>query len=109
MQIPVQVTFKGVPVDDAIERLCIEQAEALERFGPLVSCRVVIDKPHQHKRSGNLYDIRLDVKLPGREIAVSRTSTDQVAHERAEVAVREAFNDARRQIEHALRARREHT
>lgn len=108
MQIPIQVTFKGVPVDDEVERLCNEQAEALEKFGPIVSCRVVIDKPHQHRRRGNLYDVRLDIKIPGREIAVSRTPGEHVTSERAEVAVREAFGEARRQVQDAIRTRREH-
>ena len=108
MQIPVQVTFKGLPVNDEIERLCIQHAEALEKFGPLVSCRVVIDKPHQHKKRGNLFDVRLDIKIPGREIAVSRTPAEHAVSEHAEVALREAFDEARRQIQDAVRVRREY-
>lgn len=108
MQVPVQVTFKGLPVNDEIERRCIELAEALERFGPIVSCRVVIDQPHRHKQRGNLFDVRLDVKIPGREIAVSRTPAEHAKSEHADVALREAFDEARRQIQDAVRVRREH-
>lgn len=107
MQIPVQVTFKGVPVNDEVERACIRHAEELERFGPIVSCRVVIDKPHRHHQHGNLYDVRLDIKLPGREIAVSRAPADHARNDHADVVLREAFDEARRQIQDFVRVRRE--
>jgi hypothetical protein len=107
MQIPVQVSFKGLPVDDQIERMCIQHAEGLEKFGRVVSCRVVIDKPHQHHKRGNLFDVRLDIKIPGREIAVTRTAPEHAESEHAEVALREAFDEARRQIQDAVRVRRE--
>jgi hypothetical protein len=107
MQVPVQVTFKGLPVNDDVERACIRLAEGLERFGPIVSCRVVIDKPHRRHVHGNLYDVRLDVRLPGREIAVSRTPSEHAKSEHSDVALREAFDEARRQVQDAVRARRE--
>ena len=107
MQVPVQVSFKGHAVDDAIERACIQHAEALERFGPIISCRIVIDQPHHHQKKGNLFDVRLDIRLPGnREIAVSRTPGEHVMSEHAEVALKEAFDEARRQIQDAVRVRR---
>lgn len=107
MQIPVQVTFKGLPVDDEIQRACIPHAEALERFGPVVSWRFVIDKPHRHQQRGSLLDVRLDVKLPDCEVAVSRTPDEHAKREHADVALREAFDETLPQIQDAVRTRRE--
>ena len=43
MQVPVQVTFTDIPVDDEAEALCHRLAEKLEQYcGELTSCRVVV-------------------------------------------------------------------
>jgi hypothetical protein len=107
MQVPVQVTFKGLPVNDEIERACVQHAQGLEKFGRITSCRVVIDQPHHHKKHGNLFDVRIDLRIPGKEIAVSRTPPEHTKSEHADVALREAFDEARRQLQDAVRERRE--
>ena len=100
MQIPVQVTFRDVPVDDHIEAECRREAQKLERyFDRITSCRVVVAQPHRHHKKGNHFDVRIDLTLPGAEIVINREPTQSQRDEEWQVAVREAFDRARRRLE----------
>ncbi|MFQ5792820.1 MAG: cold shock domain-containing protein, partial [Acidobacteriota bacterium] len=46
--------------------------------------------------------------LPGEELVVSRNPADHAAHEDVYVAVRDAFDEVRRQLEDCVRRRRGH-
>ncbi len=100
MQTPVQVTFRDFPVDGLIESACRREAEKLERYyDRITSCRVVLAQPHRHKRKGNQFDIRIDLKVPGAEIVVNREPSEPLRDEDWQTAVHEAFDRARRQLE----------
>lgn len=107
MQVPVQVTFRDMPVSDAVEAACLKEAAGLERFyDRITSCRVVVAESHRRHQKGNLYEVRLDVAVPGRVLAVNREPAEHHRDEDVHVAVREAFDRMRRQLEdHARRAR----
>lgn len=100
MDVPLQISFRNMDKSDAIEARVRERAEKLERyFGHITSCRVVVEAPDRHHRKGKLYHVRIDLGVPGREIVVSRHPKDNHAHEDVYVAVRDAFDAARRQLE----------
>ena len=100
MQIPVQVSFHDLPVDDHIEAECRREAQKLERyFDRITSCRVVIAKPHRHHKKGNQLDVRIDLTLPGAEIVINREPAPNHSEEEWQVTVREAFDRARRRLE----------
>lgn len=106
MQMPVQITFRQMASSPAIEERIRERAAALERFfDRVVSCRVVVEcrQPHQQ---GNLFQVRIDLSVPGREIAVGRETKSQHAHKDVFAAIRDAFDAARRQLEDHARERR---
>lgn len=97
MQYPVQVTFRDMSISDAIEAACWEEAEKLERYCPrLTSCRVVVAESHRRRRQGNLFEIRIDLTLPGTELVVNREPPAHAQHEDVQVAIRESFDTARR-------------
>lgn len=102
----LQITFRNVDRSPAVEARIREHAAELERFfDRIVSCRVAIEVP-QRRRQGNLCHIRIDLKVPGKEIVVKRDPPEHQAHEDIYVAVRDAFNAVRRQLEdHARRQR----
>lgn len=108
MQIPVQVSFKDMRVSDAVERRIWEEAEDLERYaGRLTSCRVVVDSPHRRGVQGQLYRVLIDITLPGGEVAVGKGHRhEDHAHEDVYVAIRDAFDTARRQVEDFVRKQR---
>ena len=107
MQVPLQVTFKDMPVDPAVETACRLEAEKLERYyGRITRCRVVVSMPHKGSRRGRHWVVRLDVSIPGKEIVVNRDPVRHRDFEQPGRAVREAFDAARRQLEdHVRRAR----
>lgn len=94
MKTPLQITFRDIEHSDALEAHIREKVDKLETFfDPIVSCRVVVEMPHQHKHQGKPFNVRIDVGVPGKEIVVNR---DQ--HEDAYVALRDGFEAAKRQL-----------
>jgi ribosomal subunit interface protein len=107
MQVPVEVRFHNVMRSDAVEQAVRERAEKLEKFVPdIVSCRVTVECAHNSKRKGNTYGVRVDVRFPGVETVVSHGGGEDPAHEDVFVAVRDAFDAVRRQLEDRVRVRR---
>jgi ribosomal subunit interface protein len=104
MKTPLQITFRDIEQSDALEAHIREKAEKLETFfEPIMSCRVVVEMPHQHKHQGKIFTVRIDIGVPGKEIVVNRDK-----HEDVYVALRDAFDAARRQLEdYGHRLRRE--
>jgi ribosomal subunit interface protein len=107
MQLPLQITFKNMDASPAVEAAVREHADRLDTFfDRITSCRVVVEAPHRHERKGKLYEVRIDLTVPGREIAVAHSGPRNQAHEDVYIAIRDAFNAAGRMLEdHARRAR----
>lgn len=102
----LQITFRNVDASPAVEAKIRERARELEQFfDRIVSCRVVIEAPNR-RRHGDLYHIRIDLKVPGDEIVVKRDPPEHHAHEDIYVAVRDSFDAVRRQLEDHVRRRR---
>jgi ribosome-associated translation inhibitor RaiA len=107
MQVPVQVTFRDMPVSDAVEASCWDEAAKLDRyFDRITSCRVVVAASHRRHLKGNRFDVRIVLNVPGQELVVSRRPPEHHADEDIGVAVREAFDTARRQLEEYARKQR---
>lgn len=102
MQLPVQITYRGMPSSAAIEDAVRDRVAKLEQFhSRIMSCRVVIEQPGKHKRQGKEFVVHVDLKVPGGEIAVNRDH-----HEDVYVALRDAFDAARRKLEDTAREKR---
>ena len=102
MQIPLQVTFRHMARSEALETAIRDKVEKLNEFCPrLISCRVVVEEAAAHKQQGKLYGLHVDVKLPGREFAITRDR-----HEDVFVALRDAFDAAKRKLEDEVRVQR---
>jgi cold shock CspA family protein/ribosome-associated translation inhibitor RaiA len=100
MKIPLQITFRGFPHSDAVEANIREKALKLDQFFPdIMGCHVVVEAQHKHHQHGNLYHVSIDLTVPGREVAVTRDPRQHQAHEDVYVAIRDAFDAARRRLE----------
>ncbi len=107
MQIPLQVTFRNLEHSEFIEAAVREKTDKLEQFADkITSCRVIIEAPHKHHHKGVIYRVKVDMTLPGKEIVVNHHSDNHHEHEDVYVAIRDAFNAARRQLEDYVRQRR---
>jgi cold shock CspA family protein len=108
MRLPLQITFRRMPHTEAIELAIRERAEKLDRFCDLVmGCRVVVEARHRRHHQGMLYHVRIDLTVPGDEIVVSREPALHHPHEDVHVAVRDAFDAARRRLEDYARRHRQ--
>jgi len=107
MQIPLQVSFRGMDPSDAVEARVRERAAKLDRFyDRIMGCRVVIESPHRRHHQGKLFHVRIDLTVPGGEFAVTREPAEHHAHEDVFVAVRDAFDALQRQLEDFARRQR---
>lgn len=107
MILPLQITFRDIPPSEAIEAKIRERAAKLDRFGErIMGCHVVVEAPHRHQKKGFLYNVSIDLTLPGREIVVNREPSARTSHQDVYVAIRDAFNAAARQLEDVTRRMR---
>jgi ribosomal subunit interface protein len=107
MQLPLEITFRKMDPSPAVEADVREKAAKLDEFHDnIMACRVIIEGGHKHHHKGNLYHVRIDLTVPDGELVVNREPKEHHAHEDVYVAVRDAFNAMRRQLEdHARRIR----
>jgi protein required for attachment to host cells/ribosome-associated translation inhibitor RaiA len=110
--LPVSVVFRNMDASPSVQASALKFAAKLGRkFERIINCRVTVEAPHHEHRKVKLFQVAIDLKLPGHEIA-SKSSG-----ERADVttALREAFESATRQVQDhvhrmkgtTLRARRQ--
>jgi ribosomal subunit interface protein len=99
-----QVTFRDFPSavpSASLELLIRKHIEKLNRFYDRISsCRVVVEFAQKHKHQGKLFNVRIDITVPGKELVVTR-KVDQDIY----VAIRDAFKAIQRQLEEHSRKR----
>lgn len=100
MDIPVQITFRHMDPSSAIEAELHEKVNKLKHFyDSIVSCRVVIEAPHRHHHTGRVYHVSIELLVPGGQIIVNKEPEMNHAHEDVYVAIRDAFDAAKRGLE----------
>ena len=102
MRLPTQITFHGMSRSEAVETAVREKAQHLEHFcTDITSCRVGLDLLQKHGHQSRPFGVRIDLTLPGHELVVNRVENEDVY-----VALRQAFDDMKHQIEDAVRRQR---
>ena len=111
MRIPLEITFREVPKTESLEDLIREKADKLDRICDyLMSCRIVVEKPHEHQRWGQPFDVRIEMQVPpGHNLIVKRKSTGGNMHDELPVILREAFNVAQRRLKKLMEQQRGET
>ena len=74
MDIPLELSFHNLESSDALKAAVRAHVDKLEQFHDhIVGCRVVIEMPHKsQKASGNPPNVHIVIRVPGKEIVVSR-------------------------------------
>lgn len=102
MDKPLEITFHGIHSSPAVEAEIRDHVDKLEhRFGHLIGCRVAVELLHRQHKTGNLFDVHVEMQVPGGELVVSRAPhrpRDKYAHPDLHVCLREAFRAAGRQL-----------
>ena len=100
MQLPLQIVMQNVDRSEALEARIRDSAAKLERLHPrIMSCRVAVDEIDKHQQQGRQYRVKVEVRAPGRNQAVSTLHH----HEDVYVALRDAFDSVRRELEEKVR------
>jgi ribosomal subunit interface protein len=89
MDIPLELSFHNVEASDALKAAVREHVGRLEQFHDhIIGCRVVIEMPHRSQKAiGNPPDVHIVVRVPGKEIVVSR----ELAHAGHKKAATDAY------------------
>ncbi|MFA6903802.1 MAG: ribosome-associated translation inhibitor RaiA [Gallionellaceae bacterium] len=95
MQLPMQITIRDMEHSEALETHIRQKVQKLDEFFKhIMSCRVVVEMPHKHHNQGKQFNVRIDIGVPGNEIVVNRDHSEDVY-----IALRDAFDAAKRQLE----------
>lgn len=113
--IPTEVVLRNTESNAVVDAFVRSQVEALGGVFPRIEhCRVVVDVPHRHHRTGNRFHVRLQVSIPGEDVIVDHEpGADQgrseghvekqsevgAVHRELDLALRHAFAAARRQLQ----------
>ena len=125
MQLTPTITFRGIEPSAALEAEIRARIDKLQTYDDsIIGCRVLVERTQRHHQAGNRYHVRIDVTVPGKELVVAHeaslhaadqdihlaktTKQDETDPERkhAFVAVGEAFDVARRQLQDYARRHR---
>lgn len=106
MQIPLQITFRGMSPTPTIGILLEERWGRIERFSDRVlRGHVVVGVPHRRHEAGRRYSVHLELTTPLGNIVVSRERSNGAGGELG-ATIRDAFDVATRQLEEEFRRRR---
>lgn len=107
MEVPLQITFHTVNQSDAVEENIRDRVAKLEKFcGSIIGCRVAVESRHQRHATGRRFLIRVEVTVPGGTLVADRQPDERHADTDVYVAIRDAFDAMRRQLEDYERRRR---
>jgi ribosome-associated translation inhibitor RaiA len=93
VEVPLELSFRNVEKTEHLDALIRDHADKLEKFHPhITSCRVAVEQPHEHQRSGNPYRVRLDVRVPpGHDLIVDTRPKNHDMHDPLDRVLTDAF------------------
>jgi ribosome-associated translation inhibitor RaiA len=95
MQVPLNIVFRHMEKSDAVEERIIQKLDKLEdSYGEIISCNVVIEQVNKNQNQGRLFNIRINLNLPKKEIVITHQKDEDLF-----VVVRDALNSLTHKIE----------
>jgi ribosome-associated translation inhibitor RaiA/cold shock CspA family protein len=102
MEIPVEISFHNMPSSPALEAEIRERVGKLDRlYNHLIGCRVSVEQLHRSRQTGNLYEVHIELRVPGEDVVVSREphhARDRYSDPDVGIALRNAFKTAERRL-----------
>ncbi len=94
------IVFHNAEASDAVRARAEHLLGKLFQFHPsIMRCTMTIEGRHRHHHQGNIYHVSLRLHVPGRDIIVSQDPERNHAHEDVYVAMRDACEAARKQLD----------
>ena len=99
----LQITVRNLEhLDRMIREEVRKRVEKLETYyDQIMSCRVVVEAPHHHHHEGVLYNVVIEIRVPGAEFVVKHQPSEEI-----DVSIRNAFDAARCRLEDYARQHR---
>jgi ribosomal subunit interface protein len=100
MQLPVEISYRGVIKSDEIDALILDKASRLNRFcDHITRCDVIVEQPNQSQHSGSPFRVRIDLTVPpGHELVVDEKPASHEMHEPLTKIINDAFKTMERQL-----------
>lgn len=104
MQLPVNISYRGLEKSDKIDNLVLEYAARLEKFCDHINrCDVAIEQPNHAHQKGNPYRVRIDVTVSrGHELVADEKQKGDSAHDALTKVIHDAFKTMERQLRHLV-------
>lgn len=103
MQVPAQMTFRGLSHSDAIKEHIQEKVDKLQHFcSSIIACHIVVEFENKNQHRGNLFNTRVTVTVPGKELVSTHNENEDMY-----VSIRDSFDDMTRQLENYINDLRE--
>jgi ribosome-associated translation inhibitor RaiA len=101
MDTPLEIHFHGIDKSHAMEQRVREKvAKLAKHFDRLTRCRVVLEVPHRSPQKPKVYQIKIELGMPGRRpVVVSHEREGSHANEELGLAIRDAFEAALRKVD----------
>lgn len=102
MQVPPQISFHGIDHSSYNEDYIRERIDRLEKIHDgIISCRVVVERPHQNRQTGNPYRCRVELSLPRKRELVASKEEMTERHVELRTVVGRAFDAMEKQLHSA--------
>jgi ribosome-associated translation inhibitor RaiA len=102
MQQPLEIAFHNLDSSPALEAEIRKRFARLEKLcDRLTACRISVEALHNQHRTGNIYEVHIDMLVPGGELVVSRAphkAMEKYASPDVRASIRDAFRAAERQL-----------
>lgn len=99
MKLPLELTFRGFEKSDFLEDAVKNRCNKLERLdNGRTHCHVILNSPHQHQNKGRQFEVHIEVRVPGAQLAVTRKTTKKGIQEGLYPVISDAFAAMERQL-----------
>jgi cold shock CspA family protein len=102
MDTPVEIVFHNMPSSPTIEAEIRDRVVKLDRlYNHLIGCRVSVEQLHRRHQTGNVYEVHIEMRVPGEDVVVSHEphrARDRYADPDVNIALRDAFKTAERRL-----------
>jgi cold shock CspA family protein/ribosome-associated translation inhibitor RaiA len=103
VQTPLELSFNNMAPSDAAKAMVEERVARLdERFDGITTCQVWIDAEQRSATGATArnitYDVRIDLRVPGKALTVNSKPGDVRAHTDLRIAIRDSFDAMERQL-----------
>jgi cold shock CspA family protein/ribosome-associated translation inhibitor RaiA len=99
MQIEPIIAYHNIDHSPAVENLVHRRIKMLERRNDrLAGCEVTMEAPQRKKRHGRVFSVRLNLRLPGPDLSISREIAQGSAQDDLILAVNRAFTAAEKAL-----------